>query len=404
MNVLSTEQIRAFFPALKRIHNNKPVAYFDGPGGTQVPQQVADAVTDYLFNHNGNSGWAYPSSEESSEMLTKARESFAVFLNARPEEVVFGANMTTLTFHLSRALGMDLKPGDEILVTDLDHHANIDPWLRLQKERAVVVKSVKFDINNGQLDWDDFGRKLSSKCKIVAIGAASNALGTINDVKKAAALAHAVGALVFVDAVHYAGHHLIDVKAFDCDFLACSPYKFYGTHSGVLYGRYDLLQQIDFPKLIPAHNEVPDRAETGTYNFEGIMGAAAAVNFLCDLADGDSPRQKLSQTFDALEKHSAQLLDNLWRGMKEIKSVTLYGPLPSEPRTATVAFTVTNNDAREVTRKLAQYSLFTSHGDFYATTVLQKLGLSEQGLVRVGCACYTNYEEIERLLRALAAL
>ena len=201
MNILSTKEIRSHFPALKRNHNGFPIAYFDGPGGTQVPITVVDAVNNYLLNHNGNSGWAFPTSEESTELLQTARQTFAEFLNAQANEVVFGANMTTLTFHLSRALAAQLNRGDEILVTELDHHANIDPWLRLQKEFGIIVKAVKFNPENGQLDWVDFEDKLSSRTKIVAIGAASNALGTINDVKKAARLAHDVSALVFVDAV-----------------------------------------------------------------------------------------------------------------------------------------------------------------------------------------------------------
>jgi len=404
MNVLSTGQIRSHFPALKRKHNSFPVAYFDGPGGTQVPNVVAEAVTDYLLNHNGNSGWAYPTSEETTHLVQSARQTFAEFFNSDANEVVFGANMTTLTYHLSRALGSKLKHGDEIIVTDLDHHANIDPWIRLQQEFGAVINSVKFNPQNGHLDWSDFENKLSSKTKIVAVGAASNALGTINDIKKISSLAHEKGALVFVDAVHYASHHLIDVQEFDCDFLACSPYKFYGTHTGVLYGRHKLLQEIDFPKLIPAYNSAPLNAETGTPNFEGIMGAAAAVNFLASIAGGDSIREKLEAAFNELENRGNQLLKKLWQGLSEIKGITLYGPTPDSPRTSTLAFTVDNFSSEEVTKKLVKKGLFTSHGDFYATTVVERLGLSEMGLVRAGCACYTTEEEVERLISAVASI
>jgi cysteine desulfurase family protein (TIGR01976 family) len=404
MNILPINQIRSHFPSLKRTHNNFPVAYFDGPGGTQVPNIVVEAVSNYLLNHNGNSGWAYPTSEETTELVEKARQTFAYFFNSQPNEIVFGANMSTLTFHLSRALGQKLNEGDEIIVTELDHHANIDPWVRLQKEFGIVVKSVKFNPQDGQLNWTDFENKLSSKTKIVAVGAASNALGTINDIKKASQLAHAMGALVFVDAVHYAAHHLIDIKEMDCDFLACSPYKFYGTHTGVLYGRHDLLQEIDFPKLVPAYNSAPCNAETGTPNFEGIMGAAAAVDFLASLAEGNSTREKLKNAFSGLEHRGDKLLEKLWYGLKEVKGVTIYGPGPDSPRTSTISFTVDNYSSEEVTRKLVEQGLFTSHGDFYATTVVEKLGLTESGLVRVGCACYTTEEEVDRLLIGVASL
>jgi len=404
MNILSTQEIRSHFPALKRTHKEHPVAYFDGPGGTQVPTAVVDAVNDYLLNHNGNSGWEFPSSLESTAMINTARQTFAEFLNAQANEVIFGANMTTLTFHLSRALATQLNRDDEILVTELDHHANIDPWLRLKKEFAVIVKTVKFNPESGQLDWQDFEDKLSARTKIVAIGAASNALGSISDVKKAARLAHAVGALVFVDAVHYAAHHLIDIQHLECDFLACSPYKFYGPHIGILFGRYELIQQADFPKLTPVYDTAPYNAETGTSNFEGIMGAAAAVDFLASLATGATKREKLQNTFNTLEQRGHALLEKLWNGLAAMKGITLYGPPPSEPRTSTLAFTVADFSSEEVSKKLAEHGLFTSHGDFYASTVVTRLGLHEQGLVRIGCSCYTTEDEIERLLQALAVL
>lgn len=236
-SVQSVEQIRAQFPALLRQHNGESVAYFDGPGGTQVPQQVADAMSDYLLHHNANTHWEYPTSAETDAMLAAAREAAADFLNASATEVAFGNNMTTLTFHLARALGMAWGPGDEIVITDLDHHANQAPWRRLEKERGVTVKRVEVRLGSGQLDWASFERAIGPRTKLVAVGAGSNALGTINDVTRAAKLAHNVGALVFVDAVHYAPHALVDVRAMDCDFLACSAYKFYGPHAGVLFGK-----------------------------------------------------------------------------------------------------------------------------------------------------------------------
>jgi selenocysteine lyase/cysteine desulfurase len=257
----------------------------------------------------------------------------------------------------------------------------------------------------GQVDWDDFKRVLNGRTRIVAIGAASNALGTINDVRAAAELAHQAGALILVDAVHYAPHLLPDVRALDCDLLVCSAYKFYGPHVGVLYGRRRLLESIDFPKLRPAHDTAPERAETGTLNHEGIVGAAAAVDFFASLARvGKTRRQRLQATFDELHGRGAVLTRILWEGLSAIDGVRLYGPPPGSPRTPTIAFTVEGRNSRDVARRLADRSVFCSHGDFYAMTVVERLGLADQGLVRAGCACYTTSDEILRLVEGVAGL
>ncbi|MDQ6808297.1 MAG: cysteine desulfurase-like protein [Verrucomicrobiota bacterium] len=401
---LSTSKIRQQFPALERQHGRKPVAYFDGPGGTQVPRSVVDAIGDYLFRHNANTHWAYPTSEETDAIVVRARETLADFLSAAPNEIAFGANMTTLTFHLARALGRAFGPGDEIIVTELDHHANVAPWRALEKERGVTVRLAKMNVATGQLDWDDFTRQLSARTKLVAIGAASNALGTITDVRRAAALAHENGAQIFVDAVAYAPHALVDVRDFDCDFLSCSAYKFYGPHIGVLYGRRELLEEIDFPKLLPSPNNAPDRVETGTQNFEGMAGAAAAVDFLASLAEGHSRRDRLELGFTELHGRGAALLEQLWEGLSAIDGVQTYGPAPDKPRTPTVAFTVTDIPSIEVSRQLAQRGVFASNGDFYATTIVERLGQTRDGLVRAGCACYTTSDEIARLLEGIREL
>src|SRR6185369_10786445 len=256
--VLSVNDIRRHFPALERVHNGYPVAYFDGPGGTQVPRYVVEQISDYLYHHNANTHWAYPTSAETDAALEHAREVFAQFLKASPTEIAFGANMTTLTLHLSRALSLDYKPGDEIVVTELDHHANIDPWRRLEIERGVTIRTVRVDTVTGQLNRDDLECYIGPKTKLLAIGAASNALGTINDFKGAIAAAHNAGALVFVDAVHYAPHALIDVKDLDCDFVGMSAYKFYGPHIGVLYAKRELYERINFPRLVPAADYAPE--------------------------------------------------------------------------------------------------------------------------------------------------
>jgi cysteine desulfurase family protein (TIGR01976 family) len=397
-------EIRAHFPALERLHEGFPVAYFDGPGGTQVPRPVVEAMTDYLYHHNANTHWAYPTSAETDALIEGARQTLADFLNASPLEIVFGANMTTLAFHLSRTLARTFNPGDEIIVTELDHHANIAPSQALALERGLTLRSVRMLPETGQLDWDDFARQLNEKTRLVAIGAASNALGTITDVRRAALMAHDAGALIFVDAVHYAPHVLTDVRALDCDFLGCSAYKFYGPHIGVLYGKRDLLSSLDFPKLLPAPDTAPERAETGTQNHEGIMGAAAAVDFLASLAGVENRREGLRATFEALHARGARLVQQLWDGLAAIEGVVLYGPPPSMPRTPTVSFTVRNVRSTEVARKLALRGLFASHGDFYAMTVIERLGLSEEGLVRAGCSCYTTEEEVSRLIDEVQAI
>src|SRR6266487_2959571 len=364
--MMSTEEIRRCFPALARTHNGYPVAYFDGPGGTQVPRTVVEAMNDYLYRRNANTHWAYPTSEETDAIIDSARSVLADFLNAAPTEIVFGANMTTLTFHLARALGRGYDRNDEILVTELDHHANIAPWRALEKERGVNVRMVKMIPESGELDWDDFSRQLSDRTKLVAIGAASNALGTLNDVRRAAKMAHSLGAQIFVDAVHYAPHGLIDVRDWDCDFLACSAYKFYGPHIGILYGRHNLLGSLDFAKLIPAPDSAPERAETGTQNHEGTAGAAAAVDFLASLAPGATRRERLRAAFQQLHERGDALIMQLWTGLQEIKGVRLYGPPPGTERTPTIAFTVNGVPSIKVTKKLAERGVFLSHGDFYA--------------------------------------
>ena len=277
VTVATTAQIRAQFPALERRHRGAPVAYFDGPGGTQVPRAVVESMEDYLYHHNANTHWRYPTSEETDALITNARIVLAEFLGASPTEIAFGANMTTLTFHLARALGREWGQGDTVIITELDHHANVAPWRALERERGISVRSVPLIPETGQLDWAKLEELLSSGPRLLAIGAASNALGTISDVARAGRLARDAGALTFVDAVHFAPHEPVDVKAIGCDFLACSAYKFYGPHIGIMFARESVLRRLDVPKLAPAPETAPERLETGTLNHEGIIGATAAV-------------------------------------------------------------------------------------------------------------------------------
>lgn len=403
---MNPDRIRAHFPALERVHAGQPVAYFDGPGGTQVPRVVVEAMSDYLYHHNANTHWEYPSSAETDQIIADARQALADFLNASPEEIAFGQNMTSLTFHLARAIGRGLRAGDEVVVTELDHQANVGPWQALAAERGVTVRTVRLCPDTGQLDWDDLERQVGARTKVLAIGAASNALGTINDVARATRLAHAVGALVFVDAVHYASHALVDVRAIDCDFLACSAYKFYGPHIGVLYGKRELIERLDVPRIAPAPDTAPERLETGTQSHEAIAGAAAAVDFLASLAErpGASRRARLEAAFALLHERGAALLERLWRGLCDTPGVRLFGPPPGEPRTPTVAFTVAGVSSNAVARQLAERAVFASSGDFYASVVVERLGQAPEGLVRAGCACYTTEEEVDRLIAGVRAI
>ena len=396
-------EIRSAFPALARTHNGRPVAYFDGPGGTQVPRQVVEAMEEYLFRHNANTHWPYPTSAETDAIIGTARETLGEFLGASASEIAFGANMTTLAFHLARALGRAWGSNDTVVVTELDHHANVAPWQALQRERSVQICTVPLVPATGQLDWKQLEKLVSSRPRLLAIGGASNALGTINDLAQAVSLAHSAGVLTFVDAVHLAPHELVDVRQIGCDFLACSAYKFYGPHLGILYAREELQHTLDVPKLAPAPNTAPERLETGTLNHEGIAGAAAAVDYLASLTQGPTRRARLVRTFAELRARGETLLERLWIGLGEIPGIRLYGPKPGLPRTPTVAFTVEGQTADQVARALAEEGVFVTSGDFYATSAVQRLGATG-GLVRAGCACYTTMDEIERLIEGVRRL
>lgn len=400
-SVSSVAEIRQQFPALERVHNGYPVAYFDGPGGTQVPRYVVEQMSDYLYHHNANTHWAYPTSAETDAAIEHAREVCATFLNASPTEIAFGANMTTLTYHLSRALSLNYLKDDEIVVTELDHHANVDPWRRLALERGVTIHTVRLNTETGQLNYDDLERFIGPKTRLVAIGAASNALGTINDLPRIIEMAQSAGALAFVDAVHYAPHALIDVQQLDCDFVGMSAYKFYGPHVGILFGKRDLLQEINFPRLVPAPDYAPENAETGTQNQEGMVGAAAAIEFLASLGSKATLRENLETVLAETHVRNARLFARLWDGLSSLPGVAVYGPPPDSHRTPTIAFTIEGRTSTDAARALAEKGLFLSHGDFYAWTVAERFGLQPEGFIRAGCACYTTEEEIDRLLNGV---
>lgn len=414
--VSDIEAIRQRFPALVREVNGYPVAYLDGPGGTQVPLEVADAVRSYLLEHNANEGWNYPTSHETDAILARGRSAMADLLDAEPDEIAFGQNMTTLTLRVSRALGQRLGRGDRVVVTELDHHANVDPWKALTAERGVEIRVVRMDPESGRLDADDLAAAIDERTRVLAIGAASNALGTITDVTEAAGRAHAVGAAVFVDAVHYAPHELVDVHALDADFLVVSPYKFYGPHLGVLWGRAELIDELELPRVESAPDRSPDRVETGTLSFEAVAGATAAVEFLAGLAGFDAStesasagrsalrRSSLDATYAALHERGAALFRRLWTGLNEIPGVRTFGPVPGEGRTPTLAFAIHGVQPKAAAGALAERGLFVTHGDFYATTVIRRLGYAGTGVLRAGILAYTNEEEVDRLVSGAAEL
>ncbi len=404
VQVASPETIRSHFPAMSRRHRDHAVAYLDGPGGTQVPDFVVDRMSDYLLHHNANTHWRYPTSAETDALIADAREALADFVQGAPDEISFGANMTTITFHLARALGRGWDETDEIVITELDHHANVAPWRALERERGVNIIVARMRPEDGSLDLEDLERKIGKRTRLLAIGAASNALGTMVDIPRAAAMARARGALVFVDAVHYAPHMLVDVQKLDCDFLACSAYKFYGPHIGVLWGKRDLIERLDVPKLQPAPEESPERLETGTQNHEGILGAGAAVDYLASLAGSDSSdrRAALAATFRAVHERGAELFRHLWTGLGEIPRVQRFGLPPGQRRSPTLSFRVPGMSSDDIAIALAERGLFVSHGDFYAATVIERLGVGADGVVRIGCSIYTTQDEIERVIAGVA--
>ncbi|MBL0939136.1 MAG: cysteine desulfurase-like protein [Gemmatimonadaceae bacterium] len=404
--ITGVDAIRAQFPALSRREGEHSVAYFDGPGGTQVPRSVAEAMTYYLLHHNANTHWAYPTSSETDALLAQSRETLADFLGGTPGEIAFGANMTTLLFHIARAIGRQIMPGDEIIVTELDHHANVAPWQALAQERGAVLKWLPLDLTTYRHEAGALANLLSSRTKVVAVGAASNILGTVSDVAEIVAMARAAGAITVVDAVHYAPHALVDAAALGADFILCSAYKFYGPHVGVVYGRTETVGALDLPRLEPAPDWVPECLETGTQNHEGIVGAAAAVEFLASLSgDVAAPRRdRLAQAMHGLHERGDALVRQLWDGLSAIDGVTVHGPRPGTPRTPTISFAVQGYTSEAVARALVPQGLYVSHGDFYATTVARRLGVVEEGLVRAGCACYTTSEEVQRLVDGVASL
>jgi cysteine desulfurase family protein (TIGR01976 family) len=400
--------VRAQFPALARDVNGNKAAFLDGPGGTQVPQCVINAISKYLSTSNANTCGAYATSRETDQAIASARSAMADFLGCDADEIVFGPNMTTLTFAMSRAIGRELKAGDEILLTHLDHDANVSPWRALE-ERGVKIQFADINQDDCTLKIDDLARKITPRTKLVAVGYASNAVGTINDVKKIIRLAHDAGAMAYIDAVHYAPHGPIDVRELDCDFLACSTYKFFGPHLGVLYGKREHLAQLQPYKVRANTNAVPQRWEWGTLNHESITGITACVEYLVELgrsvADCSNRRQALAAAYSAIQSHERKLMERMLHGLREIPRLRLYGitdPARLESRCPTFAVRIDGHTPLELASKLGDRGIFAWDGNYYAINLTERLGVEQSGgFLRIGLVHYNTEEEVDRVLEGL---
>ncbi|MFQ5526097.1 MAG: cysteine desulfurase-like protein [Thermoanaerobaculia bacterium] len=396
---------RADFPALARIHAGNPIAFLDGPAGSQMPERVIEAIGDYYRTSNANTHGFFPTSRETDALMASARGTVATFLGCdQPTSISFGASMTTLTFSLSRALARGWKEGDEVVVTALDHEANRGPWLRLEDD-GIRVREVGLD-PDGRLNAADLERAVTERTRLVAIGLASNALGTVNDLPLARRLSSEAGALLAVDAVHYAPHFAIDVAALDVDFLLCSAYKFYGPHVGVLYSRPGLLETVDADRLRTQDQTAPYRIETGTLNHAAIAGVAAAIEYIAGFGDGEDLRGTLVDAFARIGEQEREIAGHLWSRFGEIPGVTRWGPDFSErQRAPTMAITLDGLRPQEAAAKLGDQGLQVWDGDFYAIRAIESLGLADTGgVLRTGVLMYNTMEEVDRLADAVTAL
>jgi cysteine desulfurase family protein (TIGR01976 family) len=423
---LDLAPIRTQFPALEQTVNGHPAVFLDGPGGTQVPLRVINAISDYLRRDNANTGGAYETSRRTDAMIAEARAAMADFLNCAADEVVFGPNMTSLTYMMSRAIGRELGLGDEIVVTWLDHDANVSPWLQMAEDRGVTVRWAEIHEEDCTLDLDDLASKINSKTKVVAVGYASNAVGTINPVRKIVGMAHAVGALAYVDAVHYGPHGLIDVAELDCDFLVCSTYKFFGPHMGVLFGKREHLERLRPYKVRPLTDASPNRWEWGTLNHECIAGIGACVEYIAEVGrevptfpkrrerwgtqtEEHSRRAAIVGSFGAIHRYERGLMERLIAGLKEFSKLKIYGitdPARFDERCPTLAVRVVDQSAEQtplaLANKLGERGFFTWDGNYYALNLTERLDVEKSGgFLRIGLVHYNTAEEVDRLLAGL---
>lgn len=399
-------RVREQFPALQRTDNGRPVVYFDGPGGSQMAASVIEAITSYMTNGAANVDGPFPTAVETKAMIVEAREAVADLLAVQPQEVAFGANMTTLTFAIARALGRQWGEGDEIVVTEMDHRANVDPWITMAEDRGMTVRWLKVDPQTMTLDLRSLDSIVTNKTRLVAVGMASNAIGTVNDVTAVSAMAKEVGALVAVDAVHAVPHLAIDRDALLADILLCSAYKFFGPHVGIAAIRRDLFEALNTYKLAPAPTTIPGKLETGTQNHEGIAGIKAAIEFIASLGEGCTRRERIVSGYERIEKYEDRLANIIRDELKEIPGVTLYQADQSVKKTPTIAFRIDNMSPEDVCVRMAKdCEIFVADGDFYASTLASVLGVKETGgWVRAGLAPYNTEEEVDRFVAAVKQL
>ena len=403
---LDIEAIRARFPALNRREHGQPVAYLDGPGGTQVPKAVIDAMNAVLTAGVSNLGGDFGASQLAETITAEGRAAMADFFNADPTEISFGQNMTSITFAVSRALARSWGPGDAIVVTSLDHDANFTPWVRAAEDSGAEVRVAHFDTETGELDPAVIADLLDERVRLVATCVASNAVGTLVDVRVVTALAHEVGALVYLDSVHAGPHHLVDVMSIGCDFLVASSYKFFGPHTGILYGKLDRLAELDFYKVRPARSDPPDKLETGTQSFESIAGVTAAVDYLAGLGDGTNRRARLVEAYRRIREHEHALSTRFIDGVAGLDRVTIHGvPAADDRRVSTFALSVDGMSPAEAAGRLSDMGLYVWWGNYYALNAIERLGfLDAGGLVRIGFVHYNTEDEVDRALEGLAAL
>ncbi len=403
--VFPTANVRKAFPALSRTHNDQPLVFLDGPAGSQVPESVISAVSDYYKNSNANSHGQFITSRETDRIIDQTREKMATFLGAEvPQTISFGANMTTLNFALARAMGRYFQPGDEIIITQLDHESNRGPWLSL-REKGITVREIRLQ-DNGTLDYDHFESLLNEKTRLVAIGYSSNILGTVNQLSKVRKMTYQYGAWMLVDAVHYTPHFSVNVQTLGCDFLLCSAYKFYGPHVGFLYARPGLLDQLPTDRLRTQYQQAPHSIETGTFNHAALAGVSAAIDFIAALGEGNNLREKLVSAMQAVQIKEHFLAERLYDGLKMIKQLEIKGPsFYNKYRAPTISFLHKNKSAEMVCKALAEKGICAWNGHFYAIRAVEVMGVLELGgLTRMGISMYNTAEEIDRTLAVLNEL
>lgn len=399
------DAIRSQFPSLKRTVNGRPIVHLDGPAGTQVPQPVIDAIVQVYSNSNANTHGQFITSHETDSLIDHARQQAAYLLGAEDQSTIsFGANMTSLNFVLANAIARSLQPGDEILITQLDHEANRGPWLQ-QRKHGIIVREVRLD-EDGSLDYADLEKKINEKTRVIAIGLASNIFGTVNEIDRVRQMAYEVGALLVVDAVHFVPHLLTNVKEIDCDFLLCSAYKFYGPHVGILYSKPGGLDRLDTDRLRTQLQHAPYRIERGTLNHAALAGVSAAVEFISTFGDGPQLRDKIISGMTSIQTHERTLAQQLYLGLRDMDGIDIYGPpLKETQRAPTLAFTVENHRPEEICRMLADKSICAWDGHFYAQRAVEVMGLAQNGgVTRMGICLYNTADEIDYVIATLQKL